>query len=704
MQPIDKLLPQDYAERVYAGVLGKAIGVYLGRPFEGWPYEMIQQRLGDIEYYVHDQVGVPLLVTDDDIAGTFIFPRAFVDNGYDTELNSAQIGNSWLNYLIEHRTVFWWGGLGNSTEHTAYLRLKSGVTAPESGSAALNSQIVAEQIGAQIFIDGWAMLFPGDADRAAQIAERAARVSHDGEAVYGAVVLAVMEAMAFVESDTQRLIDTALAYIPADSTIRRLIDDVRTWHGAESDWRANRERLAAHYGYDKFVGNCHMVPNHGLIMLSLLHGEDDFSTTMKIVNTSGWDTDCNSGNVGCLMGIKNGLAGIDASVPQGRDWRTPVADKLYISSADPSWGITDCVRESQELVNTALALRGETSWQPKQGAQFHFDLPGSLQGFTVCSGAATVANVPCEEGDGNFALQIKPTGQARVGTPVFIPADIVEWSEQPRNPYPMMASPRVYPGQTVAAKLVAGAGAQACIYVCFYDADDQQQIVRSAETVVDGAATIQFTIPVQAYPVYEIGVEVDGEVCLDAMTWHGEPAFSCTRVGLGKRKAAMARRAWVNGVDEFVDWPWVRGYRLVQNRGRGLLIQGNRDWHDVSVTADMKTDMAHTAGVAVRVQGMQRFYALQLHRDGVVRIVKVVGEETVLASAPFAWEHAVKYELQLTVTGEQLVAMIDGREVLSAQDAEISCGGIALVLEDGCTVTETVTVAPAGGLEEKYGP
>ncbi len=32
-------IPHDYAERVYAGVLGKLIGVYLGRPFEGWTYE-----------------------------------------------------------------------------------------------------------------------------------------------------------------------------------------------------------------------------------------------------------------------------------------------------------------------------------------------------------------------------------------------------------------------------------------------------------------------------------------------------------------------------------------------------------------------------------------------------------------------------------------------------------------------------------------
>ena len=63
-------LPDDYSERVYAGVLGKVIGVYLGRPFEGWSYQMIQEKLGDIEHYVHDKLRVPLIVTDD-ISGTF---------------------------------------------------------------------------------------------------------------------------------------------------------------------------------------------------------------------------------------------------------------------------------------------------------------------------------------------------------------------------------------------------------------------------------------------------------------------------------------------------------------------------------------------------------------------------------------------------------------------------------------------------------
>ncbi|HZM21093.1 MAG TPA: ADP-ribosylglycohydrolase family protein, partial [Anaerolineales bacterium] len=62
--------PLDYAERVYAGVLGKIIGVYLGRPIEGWAYEQIMANLGEIKYYINDRNDLPLrnhqlVVTDD---------------------------------------------------------------------------------------------------------------------------------------------------------------------------------------------------------------------------------------------------------------------------------------------------------------------------------------------------------------------------------------------------------------------------------------------------------------------------------------------------------------------------------------------------------------------------------------------------------------------------------------------------------------
>ena len=37
-------------------------------------------------------------------------------------------------------------GIGTSTEHTAYLRLKSGIPAPQSGSIELNGKTVADLV------------------------------------------------------------------------------------------------------------------------------------------------------------------------------------------------------------------------------------------------------------------------------------------------------------------------------------------------------------------------------------------------------------------------------------------------------------------------------------------------------------------------------------------------------------------------------
>src|SRR3979490_2389645 len=100
------MLPSaSYEERVYAGVLGKIIGVYLGRPFEGWPYDRIMERLGEIDYYVHEKRNTPLIVTDDDISGTFTFLRALPDYDNSRAITARQIGQTWLNYLIEKRTV-----------------------------------------------------------------------------------------------------------------------------------------------------------------------------------------------------------------------------------------------------------------------------------------------------------------------------------------------------------------------------------------------------------------------------------------------------------------------------------------------------------------------------------------------------------------------------------------------------------------------
>ena len=711
-------LPHDYTERVYAGVLGKLIGVYLGRPFEGWPYKQIMQELGEINYYVHEKLGVPLVVTDDDVSGTFTFLRALTDYGNSLALTPAQIGQTWLNYIIEERTILWWGGMGNSTEHTAYLRLKKGIPAPRSGSIELNGKVVAEQIGSQIFIDGWAMVAPGDPELAADLARRAASVSHDGEAIYGAQVLAAMEAQAFVESDIRKLIDVGLSVIPANCLIRRLINDIREWHAGEPDWRAAREKIEANYGYDKYGGNCHMIPNHGLIIHALLYGNDDFQKSLMIVNTSGWDTDCNSGNVGCLLGIKNGLAAIES----GPDYRGPVADRLYLPTADGGRAVSDAVTESYRVINMARALAGATPLVPKQGARFHFELPGSVQGYlpdesVEAKGVLSLENVVGQSTAGTRSLALRykglTTGRvARAATPVFTPSkEVADYFE--KRGYALLASPALYPGQTVRAAVSADTSNPSAVrcnlYLRRYTApDDALELVRGPQVTLQPGADHTFVWPIEGKgcePIAEVGVEIhstartEGSLYLDYLTWAGAPNVVFTRPEPGTRQqrwtpgAQMWRRAWVKGVDGHDLW-WPEAFRVVQNEGRGLLITGTREWTDYEASSTLTMHLATAAGIAVRVQGMRRYYALLLCNDGKARLVKALDGDTVLAEAEFPWVNGGSYDFRLAATGTRIQASIDGQTLFTVDDTEspLDGGGVAFVIEEGRVMSDEMRV------------
>jgi ADP-ribosylglycohydrolase len=703
-------LPPDYAERVYAGALGKIIGVYLGRPFEGWTYDRIMRELGEVNYYVHERLGRPLIVTDDDISGTFTFLRALPDYGNHPDVTPRQIGQTWLNYIIEQKTILWWGGMGNSTEHTAYLRLKQGIPAPESGSIARNGQVVAEQIGAQIFIDGWGMVAPGDPELAADFARRAGSVSHDGAAIHGAQVIAAMEAQAFVERDIHALLDTGVSVIPVDSLIARMIGDIRDWRERYADWRATRACIEERYGYHIYGGNCHMVPNHALIILGLLYGDDDFQKSLMITNTAGWDTDCNSGNVGCLMGIKNGLAGIDA----GPDWRGPVADRLYLPTADGGRAITDAVTETYHVVNSGRALQGMQPEAPKQGARFHFELPGSVQGFVSeesveAKGALTLDNVAghSRQGMRSLALRYRGLAPGRVGraaTPTFVPPAAITMAG-----YTLLASPTLYPGQTVRAAVEADAGNAgpiACsLYLRAYGADDQLVRLYGPRSVLEPGASHDFEWRIDdlgGKPIAEIGVELaasgegpaasTGAVYLDYLRWDGTPDVCFRRPDEG---GAMWRRAWVAGVDHYDRW-WTEPYRIIQDHGAGLLIQGTREWTDYTVSAPVRPHMAARAGIAARVQGMRRWYGLLLCADGAARLVKSLDGEQVLAEAPCAWELDRTYQLSLTVRGAQVSASVDGEQIFDLEDADrpLLGGAIALVVDEGRVDVDDVTVRP----------
>src|SRR5690606_10197545 len=147
---------------VYAGWLGKCIGVRFGAPLENWTYEEIADNLGELSGYVQEDSG-KIFKPDDDTALPMIIIHALEE--YGAGVTAEQLGETWLNYLGDQHGTLWWGGYGVSTEHTAYLNLAAGIPAPRSGSILQNGAAVAEQIGGQIFSDIWGLVCPNNPSR-----------------------------------------------------------------------------------------------------------------------------------------------------------------------------------------------------------------------------------------------------------------------------------------------------------------------------------------------------------------------------------------------------------------------------------------------------------------------------------------------------------------------------------------------------------
>ena len=90
------------------------------------------------------------------------------------------------------------------------------------------------------------------------------------------------------------------------------------------------------------------------MILALLYGNGDFSDTIAIVTMCGWDTDCNGGNVATIIGVRNGLEGIDYD-----RWRKPVHDLLVCSSVMGSLNIMDIPYGALYIGKMAYELAGE---------------------------------------------------------------------------------------------------------------------------------------------------------------------------------------------------------------------------------------------------------------------------------------------------------------------------------------------------------
>lgn len=654
-------LPEDYRARVYAGWLGKCIGVRLGVPVETWTYQEIADHVGEVQRFIPLPPG-KIFKPDDDTAFPMVLIRALQDFGAD--VTAEELGETVLNYVADQRGTLWWGGYGVSTEHTAYANLAAGIPAPRSGSIAMNGKALAEQIGGQIFSDIWGLIAPNDPARAAAFAEKASSVTHDGEGMYGGRFIAALVSAAFGESDPTKLIDAGLSVIPSASEYARVTRAVCEFYRAHpGDWRACYHYLAQNFGYERYPGAVPIIPNAGVVVMALLYSNGDFSRAVQIATNAGWDTDCNAGNAGCIMGVAVGIAGMDAH------WREPMNDIFVAASlvgADNLWTIPTA---TGVLAGIGEQIHGTT---PRQLPRYHFEYPGATHGFQ--SGSEQVVGLSQVEHEGRGALQIsindlRKKGELRVFTRTYFRP-----RELSANYYGASFSPQIYPGQTITAQVFLPEGAPAGLLAALYTWDDNHRVAHQAvgTPLIPGEwQTLSYEIPSLDNALFTrvgivmrtLGESWRGHVLLDDLDWGGSPQF------VNDFKLERAEYGAISG------WTFVRGYWRLEDggyHGSGVGIcesyTGDPRWQDLIVSADLVPFAGEHHHLHVRVQGARRSYAVGFAPDAQLLLFKNRGQYAPVASAEFAWQHGRRYNLEVRVLENSLLVKVDDQELLAWRD------------------------------------
>ena len=92
----------------------------------------------------------------------------------------------------------------------------------------------------------------------------------------------------------------------------------------------------------------HVLPNIGIIILSLLYGaqnkEDPLGRSICVAGMMGYDTDCNCGNIGAIIGAQIGADAIPSK------WKDPLQDTFstYVIGHE-KWKISELARRISNI-------------------------------------------------------------------------------------------------------------------------------------------------------------------------------------------------------------------------------------------------------------------------------------------------------------------------------------------------------------------
>ncbi len=343
---------KDYYNKVLGSWIGRVVGDFVGAPVELRDVKYIERRYGEIKYYPKK---INLNYVNDDEMYEIIALISLEKYGID--ISAKDIALEWLHLLKYERAVF-------TAEKAALNNIKLNIFPPESG---VKNNPYFDFIGAQMRADIWGQITPGCPETAKKYAEMDGSISHSGIGIEGEVYIAALISNAFFEISIRKNIDKSLKFIPNEKkslytqTIEKSID---LYEQNSGDFRKARDILINEYWArlkQQLISECsnlqterikilqgkesevHVLPNIGIIILSLLYGaedkEDPLGRSICIAAMMGYDTDCNCGNIGAILGAQLGADKIPSK------WKDPLQDTFstYVKGYE-KWKISELAR------------------------------------------------------------------------------------------------------------------------------------------------------------------------------------------------------------------------------------------------------------------------------------------------------------------------------------------------------------------------
>lgn len=313
--------PRDVIDdKIAGGWLGRIAGCNLGKPIEHgtvWTTSHIRAYLDHADAWpLLDYIpkldpmpdGFELLgnwpettrgnvdgsARDDDVDYPILGLHLLEQHG--SALSTRHVADSWL-YLLPYFQVY-------TAERAAYTNLIAGVPLAE---VAGTRNPYREWIGALIRGDVFGWVSPGRPRDAMALAYPDAALSHVANGIYGELWSAALVSSAFVADTARDAVDMSLEHVPPRSRLHEALSFVIRLKDEGKSWEDAVAAIQQAYGHYSWV---HTINNAAIIVAGLLWGEDDYSSTVGLTVSGGWDTDSNGATAGSVSGVLHGASGL----------------------------------------------------------------------------------------------------------------------------------------------------------------------------------------------------------------------------------------------------------------------------------------------------------------------------------------------------------------------------------------------------------